>query len=83
MTIASWWWSYASILTITNQGNKMKTLKELPRGNYFKRSETSRKVYVKGHYSRTLKKWSCIAMDDHCFELFLKPETPVFFNFNY
>jgi hypothetical protein len=61
----------------------MTTIKNIVRGSFFKRKETSNRVYVKGHYCRTLKKWSCIAHDDHCQELFLKSDTPIFTDFIY
>ena len=56
----------------------LTALKRLPKGEYFTRKDTSKKTYIKGDYCRTTKKWSCINLDDHCDELFIKSGQLVF-----
>ena len=57
----------------------MKTIDVLARGSLFK-TAPSGDVYAKGHYSRTLEKWSCLTVSPECSlrELFFKPDTPTF-----
>lgn len=64
-------------------------LKELPKGEYFKRKPDSKKVWVKGDHVRFYKKgkiiirYSCTAADDMNQEIFLNPLAPVYTEFEY
>lgn len=42
----------------------MYKLKELKRGEFFKLKETSNRVYIKGEYDRSEKRYCCTAWDD-------------------
>ena len=63
----------------------MKTiqLKDLPRGEFFKRKPTSGKVYTRGVYDRTVRKYCCDDWDDisRCIEL--RGTTIVFVDFEF
>jgi hypothetical protein len=64
-------------------------LKELPKGEYFKRKPDSKKIWIKGDHVRFYKKgkivirYSCTAADDMNQEIFLNPQTPVYTEFEY
>ena len=64
-------------------------LKELPKGEYFKRKLDSKKVWIKGDNVRFYKKgkiiirYSCTAADDMNQEILLNPQTPVYTEFEY
>ena len=59
------------------------TLKDLPGGEFFKKSPTASKVWTKGTYQRDIKKYSCINAEDINNETFLKGSQNVFINFEY
>lgn len=58
-----------------------KKIKELKRGEFFKRSEHAQRVYIKGDYDRATKSFSCIAYDDINQEIFIKANKEVFIDF--
>ena len=64
-------------------------LKELPKGEYFKRKPDSKKIWIKGDHVRFRKngkiiiRYSCSAADDMNQEIFLNPLTPVYTEFEY
>ena len=58
-------------------------LKELKKGDYFKRKATSSIVYVKGEYIRSIKKYSCYKFEDINSEIFLKGATEVITDFTF
>jgi hypothetical protein len=64
-------------------------LKELKKGEYFKRNPDSKKVWIKGDHVRFHKKgkiiirYSCTAADDMNQEIFLNPLAPVYTEFEY
>lgn len=64
-------------------------LKELPKGEYFKRKPDSKKIWIKGDHVRFYKKgkiiirYSCTAADDMNQEILLNPQTPVYTEFEY
>jgi hypothetical protein len=64
-------------------------LKEVQKGEYFKRKPDSKKVWVKGDHVRFHKKgkiiirYSCTAADDMNQEIFLNPLAPVYTEFEY
>ena len=59
---------------VTNDGWAL--VKDLPKGQPFKI-----KVYVKGHYNRGDKDYSCTDWDDTNREIFLRSNRKVFINF--
>lgn len=61
----------------------MVPLKNLPRGEYFKRKPDSKKVWIKGEYDRFMKKYLCTAFDDISQGMYLKPSTPVYTEFEF
>ena len=60
-------------------------LKELKKGDFFTRKEIEypkdNQVWIRGHYDRTSKTYSCINFNDINREIFLKGTTPVYTNF--
>lgn len=71
-----------------NGGLKMKDgwikLKDLKRGEYFKKTETAKKVYIKEDYNRSTKKFDCVHEDDVWGTGFeFKGDKEVFINFEY
>jgi hypothetical protein len=73
-----------------SQGNEqdisdvpMVPLKNLPRGEYFKRKPDSNKVWIKGEYDKFMKKFLCGAFDDISQGMYLKPTTPVYVEFEF
>jgi hypothetical protein len=61
----------------------MVPLKNLPKGEYFKRKPDSNKVWIKGDYDRYMKKFLCGAFDDISQGMYLKPTTPVYTEFEF
>jgi hypothetical protein len=61
----------------------MVPLKNLPRGEYFKRKPDSNKVWIKGEYDKFMKKFLCGAFDDISQGMYLKPTTPVYVEFEF
>ena len=59
------------------------TLKDLPKGEFFKRKESAATVYIKGDYDRASKRQSCVDTNDTSREIFLKTSAPVFTNFEF
>ncbi len=62
--------------------HKMK-LKELKKGDYFKRKATDSIVYVKGDYIRYIKKYVCYKFDDINSGVCLKGATEVITDFTF
>ena len=59
-------------------------LKDLPKGEYFKRKEDSNKVYTRSEYYRDTKKYQCDDHDDAWGNgIQLKGSTVVFIGFTY
>jgi hypothetical protein len=58
-------------------------LKDLPKGEYFKRKPDAKKVYQRGEYCRSRRKYQADDCDDICRELVLKGSTVVYIGFTY
>ena len=58
-------------------------IKNLKKGEFIKRSETAKRVYIKGDYDRATKSFSCIAYDDINQEIFIKANKNVFYDFEF
>jgi len=58
-------------------------IRDLPKGEFFKRKADAKAVYKKGDYDRSSKSFSCIDCDDICREIFIKSNKPVFTGFTY
>ncbi len=58
-------------------------LRKVEKNGYFKRKQSSSVVYVKGHYDRSTKSFSCSPFDDMNKEFFLKAFTKVFVDFEF
>ena len=61
---------------------ELKELKELKVGDFFKLKPTGR-VYVRGEYVRSLKRYSYYDFDDVCREHFAKGRKRVIVNFEF
>lgn len=55
----------------------------IPKGEYFKRQESTNVVYVRGDYDRATNKVSAHKADDMNCEVFFKPTCPVWVGFTY
>ena len=58
-------------------------LKDVKRGEFFKRKASSSIVYVRGEYERSSKKYSCYKFDDVNSKIFLKGSTEVYTDFTF
>jgi len=64
-------------------GFEVTELKDLPKGEYFKLSPSSQKVWIKEDYQRNIKKYSCSNALDINNERFFKSEQVVYVNFEF
>jgi len=53
-------------------------LKDLKKGEYFKRNMFAKKVYIKGAYDRSTKKYECGDFEDISRSIQLKGTTEIF-----
>jgi hypothetical protein len=58
-------------------------IRNLPRGEFIKRSQHAVKVYVKGDYDRATRAFSVYDYDDINSEMFVKRKTKVWAGFTY
>lgn len=56
----------------------MMKLKDVKKGDFFKRKESAKKVYIKGDYDRETKTFECTECTDIGRSIFLKSSTMVF-----
>lgn len=61
----------------------MTSIKLLPKGEYFRRTETAKRTYVKGAYDRSAKAYECHAFDDVNAIILIKPAKQVFSGFTF
>ena len=57
------------------------TLSQVKQGEVFKRKPDAKTVFVRSHYDRGSKTFSCFDWEDVNREIFLKGTTPVFIDF--
>jgi len=60
-----------------------KLVKDLKKGEYFKRKADAKTVYCRGEYIRSSKKFAACDFDDHCRFVYLNPNTVVFVDFEF
>lgn len=58
-------------------------IEKVKKGDIFKRKEDSKKVYVKGDYSREKKRYECYDFDDINSFIYLKKGKKVVVNFEF
>lgn len=58
-------------------------IKDLKKGEFFKRKADSKEVYIKGDYDRASKSYSCIAFSDINKEIFVKANKLVYVGFTF
>ena len=58
-------------------------LKDAPKGEFIKRTPTAKKVYTRGDYDRSLKRYRLNDWDDISRELILKGDTVVYIDFEF
>ncbi len=61
----------------------MKALKDLKKGEFFKRNATAKAVYCRGQYMRESKRIAAQRFDDISMFIYLRPETLVFVDFEF
>ncbi|CAB4140136.1 hypothetical protein UFOVP405_17 [uncultured Caudovirales phage] len=52
-------------------------------GEYIKRTETAKTVYVRGEYVRERKAFACYAFDDISKVIYIKADKPVYLDFTF
>lgn len=60
-----------------------QNVKSIKKGEYVKRKADANRVWVRGDYCRSQKKFSLIAFDDANREMFVKPTTELFVGFDF
>lgn len=58
-------------------------ISEVKKGEYFKRTESAKKVFKRGEYCRTSKAYECSDVNDINSVVFIKSTKPVFIGFTY
>ena len=58
-------------------------LKDLPRGEFFKRKPNANKVYVRGEYYRPERKFACDDWNDISRDILLRGSTIVYTEFSF
>jgi hypothetical protein len=58
-------------------------IRECPMGSFIKRKSLAKTIYIRGHYDKQSKTFSCIDAEDMNREIFLKGDTLVFEGFSY
>lgn len=58
-------------------------LRDVKKGEFITRKANTNKVYIKGDYDRTSKKFSLIDFNDTNREIFIKADSIVFVGFTY
>lgn len=61
----------------------MTKLESLKRGEYFLRKPSSKRVYVRGTYEKSSKRYECFAADDMNQFIYIKGSTLVHTEFEY
>lgn len=67
----------------SRDGVGYRKLSDLKRGEFFKRKADARKVYRKGDYDRSERKFECDDTDDISRTAYLKGDTRVYVGFDY
>lgn len=62
---------------------QFKALRDVKRGEYFKRKPEAAAVFKRGEYDRSAKRISGIAFDDISREVLLRPSTLVYVGFTF
>ena len=60
-----------------------QAIKTVKQGEYIKRKQDAKKVYIRGEYCRISKAYSCTDADDINREIFIKGDKLVFVGFEY
>lgn len=60
-----------------------KIIRDLKKGEFLKRSETAKEVYIKGDYDRETKTFCCSAYSDINKFVFIKANKKVFVGFTF
>lgn len=63
-------------------GVKVRRVRDIKQGEYFKLSQNGR-VYVRGYYERSEKKYECYLFDDVNHETFLRGDREVLVGFDF
>jgi len=58
-------------------------LREIKQGEYIKRTNEAKKVYIKAHYNRADKTFTCTDTDDIGRSIFIKADKMVVVEFDY
>lgn len=58
-------------------------IRNTSKGEFIKRTEAARIVYVRGEYVQKLKAYACHAFDDFCKVIYIKADKTVFVDFEF
>jgi hypothetical protein len=58
-------------------------LKDLPKGEFFKMKPDAKRVYIRGEYDRSEKKYDCYAFDDMNYSRMIDGKKQVFAGFTF
>lgn len=61
----------------------MIALREVKQGEYIKRTNEAKKVYIKAHYNRANKTFTCTDAEDVGRDIFIKADKMVVVEFDY
>lgn len=59
------------------------TINDIKQGEFFKRRESTNRIYEKGAYCRTNKAYECINVNDINKVIYIKSKKPIFIDFEY
>jgi hypothetical protein len=71
------------IKTINDNQECFIALKDLPKGEFLKRDKSHSKVYTRGDYDRSSKRFYIHDCEDISRSMLIKGNKPVFINFEY
>lgn len=58
-------------------------IRNTTKGEYIKRTETAKAVYVRGEYVRSKNAFACHAFDDFCKVIYINVDKTVFIDFEF
>ena len=58
-------------------------VRNVKKGEFVKRKVSARKVYIRGEYDRTSRRYSLVDFEDHCREIFVARTATVITGFTF
>ncbi|UOL48592.1 hypothetical protein QGX12_gp052 [Pseudomonas phage Kremar] len=60
-----------------------QAVESIKKGEFVKRKENAKGVFVRGDYDQSSKRYSLVDTEDHCREVWVKKGTMLFVGFDY